>query len=223
MVPSRQHDYEPTFRRILPFWIGRAKPCLRTLFYGLDCEGRWPHQIERGLFYLMIHPKIPCCICHRSQTWCPLLELQRRYDFLLDTGRIGPPTAQNTVTLQQCNGRGYSKQHCQKIAFCNQWKWDFWVCDKIAQSAYNVKWYPGQENLADYQSKHHIRTHHQAVHPWYLHTQKSPLVLPQATRPSTLKGCVGTLPKGYIRNVPPRRVPPIHSAKSQLSNFDFVQ
>ncbi len=45
-----------------------------------------------------------------------------------------------------------------------------WVCDKIAQSAYNVKWYPGQENLADYQSKHHIGMHHQAVPPWYLHT-----------------------------------------------------
>ncbi len=31
----------------------------------------------------------------------------------------------------------------------------FWVCDKIAQDAYSVKWYPGQENLANYQSKHH--------------------------------------------------------------------
>ncbi len=31
----------------------------------------------------------------------------------------------------------------------------FWVCDNIAQDAYNVKWHPGQENLNDYQSKHH--------------------------------------------------------------------
>ncbi len=30
----------------------------------------------------------------------------------------------------------------------------FWVCDKVAQDAYNVKWHPRQENLADYQSKH---------------------------------------------------------------------
>jgi hypothetical protein len=28
------------------------------------------------------------------------------------------------------------------------------------------------------------------------------MVLPQATRLSTLKGCVGTLPQGYVRNVP---------------------
>ncbi len=74
----------------------------------------------------------------------------------------------------------------------------FWVCDKIAQDAYDVRWHPGQENLADYQSKHHIGTHHQAVCPWYLHKKHSPLVLPRTTRPSTLKGCVGTLPKGYV-------------------------
>ena len=83
----------------------------------------------------------------------------------------------------------------------------FWVCDKIAQDAYNIKWHPWQENLADYQSKHHTGAHHQAVRPWYLHESTSPLVLPRATRPSTLKGCVGTLPEGFVRNVPLPRVP----------------
>ncbi len=39
----------------------------------------------------------------------------------------------------------------------------FLVCDKVPQDAYNVKWHPGQENLADYQSKHHPGAHHQAV------------------------------------------------------------
>jgi hypothetical protein len=41
----------------------------------------------------------------------------------------------------------------------------FWVCDKVAQDAYAIKWYPGQEYLADYQRKHHIGAHHQAVCP----------------------------------------------------------
>jgi hypothetical protein len=39
----------------------------------------------------------------------------------------------------------------------------FWVRDKVAQDAYEIKWHPGQENLADYQSKHHLGSHHQAV------------------------------------------------------------
>ncbi len=45
----------------------------------------------------------------------------------------------------------------------------FWVGDKIAQELYLLKWHPGQENLADYQIKHHNGAHHNTVQPWYLH------------------------------------------------------
>ncbi len=45
----------------------------------------------------------------------------------------------------------------------------FWMCNKVAQDAYDVKWHPGQENLTDYQSKHHVGAHHHTVCPWYLH------------------------------------------------------
>ena len=31
----------------------------------------------------------------------------------------------------------------------------FWVGDKVAQDLYSIGWYPGQKNLAEYQSKHH--------------------------------------------------------------------
>ncbi len=93
-----------------------------------------------------------------------------------------------------------------------QWSWSmemryFWVGDKEAQDIYKIKWHPGHKNLADYQSKHQIGSHHLAVCPWYLHKINSPLVLPRAMRPSTLKGCVGNLPEGYIHNVPLPRVP----------------
>jgi hypothetical protein len=94
----------------------------------------------------------------------------------------------------------------------------FWVCNKVAQDAYDIKWHPGQENLADNQSKHHTGTHHQDVCPWYLHEDNSPLVLPRATRPSSLKGCVGTLPEGYVRNIPLPQEPKIQRAQSHQVN-----
>jgi hypothetical protein len=78
----------------------------------------------------------------------------------------------------------------------------FWIGDKIAQQMYDLKWHPGQDNLADYQSKHHIGLHHTVVRPWYLHLENSPWVLPRAKQPSALKGCVGTLNDGYICKVP---------------------
>ncbi len=89
----------------------------------------------------------------------------------------------------------------------------FWTCEKDAQKMYSFKWQPGMENLADYQSKHHPGAHHTAVRPYYLHKKNSPLELPRAIRPSTLKGCVRTLKDGYVCNVPLPRVPQIQSAK----------
>jgi hypothetical protein len=39
----------------------------------------------------------------------------------------------------------------------------FWISGKVAQDMYALAWHPGQENLADYQSKHHMGSHHLAV------------------------------------------------------------
>jgi hypothetical protein len=39
----------------------------------------------------------------------------------------------------------------------------FWTCEKDAQGVYSFKWYPGMENLVDYQNKHHPGAHHTAV------------------------------------------------------------
>jgi hypothetical protein len=88
----------------------------------------------------------------------------------------------------------------------------FWVGDKIAQNMYDLSWHPGQDNLADYQSKHHLGSHHANVILWYLHMEKSLGQLPRAQRPSTLKGCVGTMKDGCIRNVPLSRAPQVQSA-----------
>jgi hypothetical protein len=60
----------------------------------------------------------------------------------------------------------------------------------------------GQKNLADYFTKHFNAKHHQAVRQWYLYAPGTPRCLPQAATPSTLRGCVGTLPNGYVRASP---------------------
>ncbi len=87
----------------------------------------------------------------------------------------------------------------------------FCIGDKVAQDMYQIAWHPGQENLADYQSKHHMGPHHVAIRSWYLHRENSPRYLPRAERPNTLKGCVGTLKDGYIHKVPLPRVPQVQS------------
>ena len=83
----------------------------------------------------------------------------------------------------------------------------FWVSDQVELNIFQVRWHPGQENLGDYQSKHHPAAHHIAVRPWYLHRENSPRLLPRAVKPSILRGCVETLPRGYTKGSPLPRVP----------------
>ena len=78
----------------------------------------------------------------------------------------------------------------------------FWTTNQVELGNFNVTWHPGQENLADYFTKHFDARHHQLVRPYYLHMTNSPTTLPRAMAPSTLKGCVGTLPNGYARSAP---------------------
>ena len=90
----------------------------------------------------------------------------------------------------------------------------FWVTDQTKLNRFDVEWHPGKENLADYFTKHFEGQHHQEVRPWYLHEARSQRYLPRAETPSTLRGCVGTLPDGYTRAVPlPRLAVPLRSSR----------
>jgi hypothetical protein len=39
----------------------------------------------------------------------------------------------------------------------------FWVADEVFEGKFNIKYYPGKEYLADYQSKHHLGAHQMAA------------------------------------------------------------
>ena len=64
----------------------------------------------------------------------------------------------------------------------------FWITDQVNMSDFDVQWHPGQENRADYYTKHFDGRHHQAVRSWYLHEKNSRRKLPRAAAPSTLRG-----------------------------------
>ena len=48
----------------------------------------------------------------------------------------------------------------------------YWIRDRVRQKQFNIYWRRGSEgNKADYFTKHHPPTHHQAVRPLYLHEE----------------------------------------------------
>jgi hypothetical protein len=48
----------------------------------------------------------------------------------------------------------------------------FWVADAVKAGKFDIQYYPGKENLGDYQSKHHLGAHHTAACSWYLHERR---------------------------------------------------
>jgi hypothetical protein len=125
---------------------------------------------------------------------------------------MGHPQPQTPVHCDNATAMGIANNTIKRQHSGSMEMRFFWVGDKIAQEIYSLKWHPGQENLADYQSKHHNGEHRKAVQPWYLYLENSPRVLPRVQRPSALKGCVGTLKDGYVRKVPLPQAPRIQHA-----------
>ena len=78
----------------------------------------------------------------------------------------------------------------------------FYVCDQVKQGVVDVLWYPVQENLGYYTSKHHDTPHQKSVRPYFLHKSNSQRILPQASKTSSLQGCVGNILGGYVQGCP---------------------
>ena len=108
---------------------------------------------------------------------------------LEELGHLQPPTpmhCDNATSADIANNNVKRQRSCSmEIRY-------FYICDIVKHGIVNVKWHLGQENLADYASKHHDEKHHKTVRPLFLHDPKSPHELLQALPPRVLRGCVGT-------------------------------
>jgi hypothetical protein len=78
----------------------------------------------------------------------------------------------------------------------------FWLLDGKTQKYFKFHYQPGQKNLGDYPSKHHTANIHQRVRPYYVHTNKSPLLLPRAMKPSIWRECAKILGEPYSKKSP---------------------
>ncbi len=147
----------------------------------------------------------------RKQNWGHLTTFQTGIIFCNILNNLGTRSQKlpSITTSNNTMARGSANNTVKRQRTWSMEMRFFWVGDKHAQEMYDLSWHSGQENLAEYQCKHHPGAHHVAVWPCYLHMENSPQVLPQALVPSNLKGCVGTLEDGYPRKVPLLRTPRI--------------
>ena len=114
---------------------------------------------------------------------------------LAEMGHAHPPTLiQTDNATANSIANGTIKHQCSRAMDMRF----FWIADQADQRNFKVLWAPGQENLGDYSTKHHLVAHHRIVHPFYLHTPQSPRYLQRALAPSVLRGCVDTSTKRYV-------------------------
>ena len=118
---------------------------------------------------------------------------------LQELGHFQPPTP---INCDNMTAVGIANNTIKKHRSRSMEMRYFWIADQVKLGYFLVGYYPGQENLADYTSKHFDAKHHIHARPIYLHEHNSPRFLPRAQRPSTLRGCVGTIPGGYIGRTP---------------------
>jgi hypothetical protein len=50
----------------------------------------------------------------------------------------------------------------------------YWIRDRVRQGQFHIYWSKGQTNRADYFSKHHPASHHQAIRSTYLYSPTNP-------------------------------------------------
>jgi hypothetical protein len=80
--------------------------------------------------------------------------------FCLTLKELGHPQPKTHVHCNDTMAVGIANNRVMRQCSCSMEMHYFWACDEVAQGAYAIRWHPGQENLAVYQSKHHFGAHH---------------------------------------------------------------
>ena len=66
----------------------------------------------------------------------------------------------------------------------------FWISDQKTSRDFLVEWKSGQENIAEYFTKHHYVRHHKRVLPIYHHTYKTTQKFLLVSLNPSMRGCV---------------------------------
>ncbi len=91
---------------------------------------------------------------------------QTRIIFQLTLAEMRHPQPQTPVHCNNTTAVGITNNTIKRQRSRSMDMRFFWMGDKVAQEMYKLRWHPGQKNLANYQSKHHVMSHHVNVCPW---------------------------------------------------------
>ena len=147
-------------------------------FMGWEAKDGNPIKLSSAFFTLCATLRFIIASAAKAKLGALFLNCKEDMIFQMTLEELGHPQPKTQVHCNNATTVGIANNTVERQYLGSMEMRYFWVCDKIAQDAYSVKWHPGQESLADYQRKHHLGPHHHAVRPWYQHEENYPLVLP---------------------------------------------
>jgi hypothetical protein len=138
---------------------------MRSLLHGMVPKDGDPLKLNGAFFTLCTILRFVVASAAEAELGTLFLNCKEGMIFQLTLEELGHPQPKTPIHCDNATAVGIANNTVKQQRSRSMEMRYFWVCDKVAQNAYDVKWHPGQENLADYQSKQHMGAHHQAVHP----------------------------------------------------------
>jgi hypothetical protein len=129
-------------------------------FMGWTPKDGDPIRLNGVFFTLCAILRFVAASAAEAELWALFLNCKEGMIFLLTLEELGHPQPRNPVHCDNATAVGITNNTVKRQQLRSMEMRYFWVSDKIALDAYDVRWHPGQENLADYQSKHHAGSHH---------------------------------------------------------------
>jgi hypothetical protein len=167
-------------------------------FLGWAPQDNQPIRLNGAFFTLCSILKFVAASAAEAELGALFMNAKEGRIFRLTLHELGHPQPPTPIHCDNATAAGIANGTVKKQRSRSMEMRYFYICDQVKNKEFNVRWHPGQENLADYASKHHDSRHHRQVRPIYLHEADSPTHLPRALTPSALRGCVGNKPVGSV-------------------------
>ena len=181
-----------------------ARSCVAgNFFLGSKSDPTKPILLNGAIYIMCGILKFVVALASEAELGALFLNSKEGRNIRITLQEMGHPQPSTPIHCENMTATGIANDTIKKQRSQSMKMRLFWV---TYQGIVDIQWHTGQENIADYTSKHHDTKHHQVVRPCYIQDDNSLRILPRAANPSALRGCVGTVSNGYSRTCPLPRI-----------------
>ncbi len=133
---------------------------------GLNPDATKPITLNSAFFTLCSNLSFVVASTAKAKLGARFLNCKQVTIFRLTLKEMGHPQPPIPVNCDNSTDFGIPNNTVKRQCARSMEMCFFWVADAVELGKFDIKYFPGKENLADYQSKHYSGAHHISVCPW---------------------------------------------------------